>query len=111
MIRYASICAALFAMAACSGTGSIGTDEIARIAAKKVVNGIVQTQLPGVNAAPLTDCIIDQASGAELLQIGQAAALGNNDQATTSVLSIAQRPATIQCAAQDALGPLAALGL
>jgi hypothetical protein len=99
------------ALSACAGTQGIGVDQLARVAAKEVVGGIVQTRLPGVNVAPLTDCIIDQASGNELLQIAQSAALGSNAETTQLVVGIAQRPETIRCAAQDVLGPLAALGL
>ena len=68
-----------------------------------MVNSVVASRLPGVNAAPLTDCIIDNASGAEIIQIGQAALVGTTPQTTSLVLEIAQRPETVRCALQNSL--------
>jgi len=79
-------------------------DVIARDAAKSVVNGVVQTRFPGVNAAPLTDCIIDNASGSEVIQIAQAAVVGTTPATTDLVVEIAGRPETIRCGLSNVLG-------
>lgn len=79
-------------------------DAIARTAAKGVVNGVVSSRFPGVNAAPYTDCIIDNASAAEILQIGASAATGTNEATTQLVVDVAQRPETLKCMANDQLG-------
>jgi len=83
---------------------SDSVDQVARSGAKSVVNGIVAQRFPGVDASVATDCIIDNASAAEILQIGQAAIVGTTSQTTSLVLSIAQRPATVECIAGETLG-------
>ena len=79
-------------------------DMLARDVAKGVVNNAVQDQFPGVNARPLTDCIIDNASAGEILQIAEAALLGANQQTTDLIVSIAQRPQTVRCSVNSSLG-------
>lgn len=78
-------------------------DEIARDAAKRTVNPIVAARFPGVPLAPATDCIIDNANAAEILQLATAAGTGANDTATRIVLDVAQRPDTIRCIAAEGL--------
>lgn len=78
-------------------------DTLAREAAKGVVNNVVQTRFPGVNAAPVTDCIIDNASASEILQIATGAAMGATPETTNLVLEIAQRPETIRCSLNNSL--------
>jgi hypothetical protein len=80
------------------------SDVLARDAAKSVVNGVVQTRFPGVNAAPYTDCIIDNATGSEILKIAEAALVGTSQATTNLVVQIAQRPETVQCAVSSSLG-------
>ena len=72
-------------------------DTVARDEAKRVVNGIVAQELPGVNAAPVTDCVIDNASAQDLLTVATAAATGVTPRTTNLVLDIAKRPATLRC--------------
>ena len=81
-------------------------DDLARDAAKGVVNGVVSTRFPGVNAAPLTDCIIDNAEITEVYKIAEAAVVGPNAQTTSLILDIARRPATVSCATDNALNAL-----
>jgi hypothetical protein len=85
-------------------------DMLARDAAKGVVNNVVQSRFPGVNAAPYTDCIIDNASSAEILEIGRAALIGTTPATTNLVVEIASRPDTVRCALNNSLG-LGVLGL
>lgn len=98
--------ATLMLLVACTGAENT-VEQTSRDVAKGVVNGVVEQQFPGVNAAPYTDCIIDNASLAEVLQLAQNAMTGGGG-ATSLVLEIASRPAASQCIAQNALG--AALG-
>jgi predicted ThiF/HesA family dinucleotide-utilizing enzyme len=77
---------------------------IARDAAKGVVNTVVQTRFPGVNAAPFTDCIIDNASGSEIVTIAEAAVLGVTPRTTNLIVDIAGRPDTVRCAVNNSLG-------
>ncbi len=90
------------ALNACTELATQG-DAVARDSAKTVVNGVVEARFPGVNAAPITDCIIDNATTAELLQIAQAAALGTSTETTSLIVDISQRPETFSCIAEQAL--------
>jgi len=101
-----SIILAAVAVAGLSGCldGATTVDGVAHSGAKTVVNGIVASRFPGVDASVATDCIIDNASAAEILTIGQAAIVGTTAETTSLVLEIAQRQATVACIAQDTLG-------
>lgn len=81
-------------------------ENTSRDVAKGVVNDVVATRFPGVNAAPYTDCIIDNASTEEILGLAQNALTQNTAAATQTVLQIAGRPDTTNCIAQSALGSL-----
>ncbi|WJY21967.1 succinate dehydrogenase [Fontisubflavum oceani] len=102
MIRATLISLSLVALASCN-VAQEAADVIARDQARGVVNGIVAERFPGINAAPVTDCVIDNASAQEILSVAQAAVLGVNDQTVNTVTSILQRPDTIRCIAQNAL--------
>ena len=78
--------------------------DTSRDVAKGAVNDVVSARFPGVNAAPYTDCIIDNASTEEILTLAQHALTQNTNAAATTVFQIAQRPDTTNCIAQSALG-------
>lgn len=98
------------ALSGCLDTVGPAGDDIARVAAKGVVNTVVQSRFPGVNAAPYTDCIIDNASSSEILQIATAAATGADQATSNMVVDIAARPDTVRCFAGSQFGGLG-LGL
>lgn len=81
-------------------------DALARQQAKSVVNGVIADTLPGVNAAPVTDCIIDNATAGEILTIAGDALAGPTPATTRLVVEIAQRPDTVNCIAANGLGLL-----
>ncbi|PJI85338.1 hypothetical protein BC777_3339 [Yoonia maricola] len=84
----------------------IGTtgDVLVRDTAKGVVNTAVQARFPGVDAEPFTDCIIDNASSAEIIQIAESAIVGTNAATTNLIAEIAERPDTVRCAVNNSLG-------
>ena len=92
----------LFALTACADGGG-DADRLAREAAKGVVNNVLAARFPGADLSNVTDCVIDNATGAEVLQIAQAAVVGTTAQTTELVLGIAQRPQTVQCIAEKTL--------
>ena len=96
--------AAVVLLSACMQDIGATGDVLARDAAKGVVNGVVQSRFPGVNAAPYTDCIIDNASGSEIFTIAEAALTGTTQATTNLVVDIAGRPETVQCALSNSLG-------
>ena len=95
------------ALAACDIANAV-VEETTRDVAKGAVNTVVQQQFPGIDAAPYTDCIIENATVGELFDLAQSAVGGVGEAAVATVLTIARRPATSQCIAQSAL--LAVLG-
>ena len=104
MLRMAGIGVLMFGLAGCIDDLGPTGDVLARDAAKSVVNSVVATRFPGVNAAPLTDCIIDNATGAEVVQLAEGALLGVTPETTNLVTEIAARPETVRCTAKAALG-------
>lgn len=105
-MRLALALAALAILSACS-TAEQAVQDTVRQEAKQVINGQVAVRFPGVNAAPITDCIVDNATTAEILNIGQAAIVGVTDATTDLILAIAGRPDTLTCITQSQLGSFA----
>ncbi|SEK73049.1 hypothetical protein SAMN05443999_102145 [Roseovarius azorensis] len=101
-MRLVLACLALAGLAACEAGNQVA-DALARERAKAVVNTVVAQRLPGVNAAPITDCIIDAASAREIVQIASASVTGVTPEVAQQVIGIAQRPEAVQCIAQNSL--------
>ena len=78
-------------------------DAVARDRAKSVVNGVVADRFPGVNAAPITDCIIDAASAGEIINIASASVTGVNESTVNTVLEIAKRPEAVTCITENSI--------
>ena len=100
----ASLGVASMMLAGCMQDLGPAGDALARDAAKSVVNTAVQARFPGVDARPLTDCIIDNASSAEIIQIAEGAIVGANAATTDLIVRIAERPDTIRCTVNNSLG-------
>ena len=80
------------------------TDQVTatmKLAATQVVNREMAKRLPGVNVAPYTSCVIQNANMAEIADLASMAA-GEDARAAGAVASIVQRPATTQCIASAA---------
>lgn len=69
-------------------------DAAIRSNSRVVVNREMARRLPGANVAPYTDCVMQNATTAELATIAESAA-----SASGTVASIVSRPATTQCIA------------
>ncbi|SEK49309.1 hypothetical protein [Pacificibacter marinus] len=78
--------------------------QTARSAAKGVINTVISQKLPGVNAEPYVDCIVDQATTDELITLAKAAVTGIDNSTVNIVITIASQPETISCIAQNGLG-------
>ncbi|SCX99258.1 hypothetical protein [Paracoccus tibetensis] len=76
-------------------------DAASRQVATNVINAEMQRRLPGVNVQPYTNCVVSNATTAELIDIAQASRAGASGTAD-SVASIVSRPATTQCIAAAA---------
>lgn len=100
--------AMIIAVLALSGCGAANdaADAVARDRAKGVVNGVVDDRFAGVNAAPVTDCIIDAASAGEIIQIAGASVTGVTQSTVEQVLEIAGRREAVECIAENGLALL-----
>ncbi|MDP5308302.1 hypothetical protein [Paracoccus spongiarum] len=76
-------------------------DAASRAVARSVINSEMQKRLPGANVAPFTDCVVANATTAELIDIAQMSRSGVSGTAD-SVAAIVSRPATTQCIASAA---------
>lgn len=76
-------------------------DAASRQVARNVVDGEMSRRLPGVNVSPYTDCVVNNATTAELIDIAQMSRSGATGTAD-SVAAIVSRPATTQCIAAAA---------
>ena len=92
------LCAA--ALSACAGPSA---DAVARSAAKSAVNPVLASRFPGIPLEPATDCIIDNATAAEIITFARAAGGGASEATARLVLDVASRPDTIACLATDGL--------
>ncbi len=88
------------ALTGCS-TANDMADDLARGRAKAVVNGYVGDRYPGLNSAPITDCIIDAADAREILQIASATVTGLDAGTAEQISQIARRPEALQCIARN----------
>lgn len=70
-----------------------------RTAATDVINREMAKRLPGRNVGPYSDCVLNNASTAELADIARLGA-NNSSAASASVASVVARPATTQCIAK-----------
>ncbi|MDA9208215.1 hypothetical protein N9O61_04940 [Octadecabacter sp.] len=91
---FAVFVTAALALSACSVAETVALDT-GREAAKAVVGPIVADTVPGAAGVVLTDCIIDNASGEELLGLATQGASPEN---ITLVSQILARTETITCA-------------
>lgn len=69
-----------------------------RLAAQQVVNREMAKRLPGVNVAPYTSCVMQNANMAEITDLAAMSA-GDNAAAAGAVANIVRRPGTTQCIA------------
>jgi hypothetical protein len=103
MDMYRLVIPGLVACVTLIGCSAEDADQMARRTAKSAVNQVVAQNFPGVNAAPYTDCIVDNATADEVLNLATGVLTGPDASTTEIVLNIAARPATAQCIALGAL--------
>ncbi len=104
LARWAAL-GALVVLPACEAANETA-DTVARDTAKSVVNGVVEDKFPGVNAAPVTDCVIDNASRGQILSIAKASVTGVDQETVETVVGIAKKPDTVKCITNAGFGLL-----
>jgi hypothetical protein len=93
---------AVLAIAGCDAAQPL-IDDTARKAAKGVITPIVAKKIPFANTEIVTDCIIDNATGSEILDLAKAAVVGVTDTTAETVVKIASKPETAKCIANGTL--------
>lgn len=81
--------------------GAASLSPAQRVAARNLINAEMSKRLPGVNTQPYTDCVVSNASTADLADLA-GIAYGSTGSAADSVAVIIKRPATTQCIAKVA---------
>lgn len=92
---------ALMGLSACGDDGL--ADQLARSQAKSAVSPVLAERFPGVPLEPATDCVIDNASAGEILQLAKASVTGLGPNDTQLVVDIATRPDTLECLLKNGL--------
>ena len=98
-----ALCGALiFGLSACVG-GEALMQETSRSLARSAVNSAATQYLPGVNVAPVTDCVINNAETGEILGLARAASAGSQGaaEAWPIVRSVISRAPAQQCLMQS----------
>ncbi|GFE63287.1 succinate dehydrogenase [Litoreibacter roseus] len=101
--RIATLCVAGLFLAGCEPDGL--ADQLARDQAREAVRPVLAQRFPGVPLEPASDCVIDNASAAEILQLARASVTGLGPEDSQLVVEIATRPETVQCLLKDGLAP------
>ena len=94
----------LMAVASC-GPGGVA-DQVARQQAKQAVYPVLATRFPGVPVEPAADCIIDNASSGEILQLARAGVAGPEPEDIDLIVRVATRQETLNCLLNEGLPPL-----
>ena len=81
-------------------------DQIAREAARSAITPIVVDRFPGVPVEPTLDCIIDNASAAQIRALALDSVAGPSQSTVEIVTNIVSQPETLTCLAAEGLPAL-----
>lgn len=104
-MRGLGIIALTFALSGCLSTDAL-VEASAQSAAKSVIKSVIADKLPGVDVDDAVDCVVDNATTDQIVDIAKAAVTGVDDSTVSTVTSIASQPDTISCIAQSELSSL-----
>jgi len=99
------VVASFMLLSACD-VATDAADNAVRQTAEGVITTVVEDQFPGVDAAPLANCVVDNAETSEIVSLAKAAVTGVTADDVSTVLNIAQRSGTLNCIASNGLGLL-----
>lgn len=96
----------IMALGLLAGCGEDGlADQIARDQARNAVNPVLAQRFPGVPLEPASNCVINNASAGEILQLAKAGATTVAQTDAELIVQIATRPDTIECLLKDGVAP------
>lgn len=96
----------ILALATMLGCTAADQDAFARDAAKRAVRPVVADVAPGVPTEPAVDCVIDNATRSEVLNLAADAVTGATASTLEMVAQISTRPAVTTCFAKEYVGVL-----
>lgn len=94
----------MFSMALLLACTTQTQDQIARDAARQVVQPMLAERFPGAPVEEPTNCVIDNATAEEILSLAGDAATGPDAGTVDTIGQIAIRPETIDCLIDVGLG-------
>ncbi len=100
MLKRALIPLAMVSLTACETSV---VDQFAQERAKDAIRPVLEENFPGVPVEPATDCIIDNATAGEILDLAGDAVTGVTAGTVATVAEIISRPDTIACLAEEGL--------
>ncbi len=103
MIKRAILPLAFLALAACETSV---VDQFAQERAKDAIRPVLEENFPGVPVEPATDCIIDNASAGEIIDLAGATVTGVTGETVATVFEIIARQGTQTCLLREALPAL-----
>ena len=86
----------VLALGGCTAANDV-IDAQVRQSAENAINTVVETNFPGVDASPVSNCIVNNASRGEILEVARDSVTGISDSTVSLVIEIAQRPDTVKC--------------
>lgn len=98
---HALLAAALLTLGACNAVQEDITGPTSKAAARAVVAPVVANQVPGAVGTALTECILDNATEAELVRMSAANAGAPSAEITLLVSDILARDETVACASNS----------
>jgi hypothetical protein len=98
------VLSALLLLAACD-VNALG-DQAKRKAAESVVQPVMNVDMPAPVAAKATDCVLDNASHAEIEALARDVGVEAGTLTIANIRKIAARPATQACFAASGVPPL-----
>ena len=90
----------LVALSACT---TAQQDALAQDAAKRAVRPVLADKFPGVPLEPAVDCVIENATAQEILNLAADSVTGPTASTVEITTRIVARPETIRCLAEDGL--------
>lgn len=81
-------------------------DDTVRQTAENTIVTVVEKQFPNVNARPVANCVVDNASSSEILSIAGDSVTGIDGDTVSKVLEIVKRPDTVTCIVNNGIGSL-----
>jgi hypothetical protein len=81
-------------------------DDTVRNQAEQTIVTVVEKQFPNVNAQPVANCVVDNASTSEILSVAGDSVTGVDQGTIKTVLDILKRTETISCIAKNGIGGL-----